>query len=314
MSDKEINNYSLKKIFVFNDLFNDDFDLDWQIVEKVKTCTILPQERKHIKSVPAPEVFDDGKVIYNFNDDFFRSDNFTKTHDGEHILFSGCSETEGAGGNIEDTWSKILYNKISKEKRCSGFFNLARSGWGYQRIISNCLVYFKKYGYPNTLFVMLPNSGRNFYYQEKDKTKPSWGYKVSVPKLFLENKKYNKAFTETQKNNIEITVSHQQYLENFVNFLYAWKLFVNFCKEKNIRLIFSTWDLIDHENLISLNIFDEYIEIRSSDISHFGKKYFENKDPLPEDYRKRDGHHGVMVHHCWAECFYQAYINEQRNS
>lgn len=310
MSDKKIDNYILDKIFIFNDLLNDDFDLDWQIVEKVKTCTILPQERRHIESVSPSLVFDDGKVIYNFNDDFFRSDNFTKIHDGEHILFSGCSETEGAGGNIEDTWSKILYDKISKTKKCSGFFNLARSGWGYQRIIDNCLIYFKKYGYPNTLFIMLPNSGRNFYYQDKDTTKPSWGYKVSLPKSYLEDKRYKKSLTETQKKFADITVSHQQYLENFVNFLYTWKIFVNFCKEKNIRLIFSTWDIIDNENLSKLNIFDEYFSTRTPDIYDFSKKYFENKDPLPEDYRKRDGHHGVMTHTFWAEKFYKEYIDE----
>lgn len=310
MSYEEINSYILQKSFVFDDLLKNEFDLDWQKIEKVKSCTILPQEKKHIKPIPAPVVHDDGKVIYNFNDDFFRSDNFTKKHDGEHILFSGCSETEGAGGNIEGTWSKILYDKISKEKRCSGFFNLARSGWGYQRIINNCLVYFKKYGYPNTLFVMLPNSGRNFYYQEKDTTRHPWGYKVSVPKLFIENKEYKKALTETQKQHVEITFSHQQYLENFVNFLYTWKLFVNFCKEKNIRLIFSTWDLLDNDNLSNLNIFDEYFSTRTPDINAFSKKYFKNKDPLPEDYRKRDGHRGVMFHTFWAEEFYKRYINE----
>ena len=60
----------------------------------------------------------DKSVEYNLNEDYFRSDNFKKEHDGLHILFSGCSESEGVGANIEYAWTHILYKKISLINIC----------------------------------------------------------------------------------------------------------------------------------------------------------------------------------------------------
>ena len=55
----------------------------------------------------------------NSNDEYekknlqgFRSDNFKNNNINLHILFNGCSNTEGYGLLLEETCSKKLYNKI----------------------------------------------------------------------------------------------------------------------------------------------------------------------------------------------------------
>ena len=67
-------------------------------------------------------IVDDGSVNYYYNTESFRCDEFKKDHDGLHILFAGCSETEGIGGNVEDAWPTMLLNKMKSKN--SGFFNI----------------------------------------------------------------------------------------------------------------------------------------------------------------------------------------------
>lgn len=298
MSEKVSNDYIIKLTEALYDLDGNSFDIDWHMWDQRKSCSIILQES-------SMNVKDDGRVVYNFNNEYFRSDDFINVHDGKHILFSGCSETEGMGGNIEEAWSKILYDKISKNEKCSGFFNIARSGWGYQRIINNCLTYFKKYGYPDTLFVLLPNSDRNFYYDQDDKC---WRYLIRVPETYSNFQKNLDLTEEERKKHKRSTPT--EYLENFVKFLYSWKLFCNFCNEKNIKLIFSTWDPQDNANFNKLNIFDNYFTLNiEKNIDDFLIEYYKNNEKHKNDISKRDGHRGIAVHHYWAQQFYEKYLN-----
>jgi len=290
--------YRLNKTSALDDLSSYEFDLDYHKWDPTKISTILPQEILH--------TIDDGRVVYKFNNHYFRSDDFKKEHNGRHILFSGCSETEGAGGNIEEVWSKILYDKISKNEKCSGFFNLARSGWGYQRIINNCLTYFQKYGYPDILFILLPNADRNFYYNTESNT---WNYLGRVP-IICENFQKNLNLPEEHKKKYKRSTP-VEHLENFVQFLYVWKLFCEFCNQKNIRLIFSSWDIEDAINYKIADVFnDDYFALDTINIDEFLKEYYKNNQSHKNDIRKRDGHHGIAIHHYWAEQFYKRYLNE----
>ena len=59
---------------------------------------------------------DDGLVSYEYNSNFFRCDEFTDSHKEKyHVVFGGCSETEGIGGNLNESWAYKLYLKL-KEK------------------------------------------------------------------------------------------------------------------------------------------------------------------------------------------------------
>ncbi len=54
-------------------------------------------------------------------------------------------------------------------------------------------------------------------------------------------------------------------------------------------------------------IFDNYIDIHDENINAFSKEYYKNNKITQYDYRKRDGHSGIVMHHFWANEFYKKY-------
>jgi hypothetical protein len=265
------------------DLYEDRFDITWSTsLEKTdKVFTILSSELLLNKNL-----VDDKSIIYKYNNEFFRSNDFTANHDGKHILFSGCSEGEGVGGNIEDSWTHMLYNKISKKEKCSGFFNLSRAGWGWSKIITNALIYFKKYGYPDVYFILLPNHQRKHIYNH-------------------ENEKLEYGQLPKWENNL---LTKAQYLEEFVFFLNHWKTFNELCKLNNVKLIFSSYDKLDKNNL-KRSPFKNYFMMDDEELIEFAENHYKNNELKKDDITKRDGHSGRIIHSYWAEKFYNYYIN-----
>lgn len=279
---------------IFNDLFDNSFDLAWHYGrEKSRSYSIVPPENN---------ATDDGSVKYFYNSELFRCDEFTNSHQGQHILFSGCSETEGVGGNIEDAWSHMLYTKMSKEIKTSGFFNLSRAGWGWNRIILNCLIYFKKYGYPDLLFILLPNCQRKFDYSavghlnDEGMSMGNWKH---IQKYPLE-----KYFNNLPINNDNVFSNAKEYNEDFVNFLIGWKMFNKICQDNNVQLFFSTWEQTDHANLLNLNMFSNFCDIWNIDEKKHIKDFYLNNKKQKTDIKKRDGHAGRLKHFIWSEQFY----------
>lgn len=312
----------LKSKNSLDDLLNDEFDQmwlsaidnkeNWQFLDLTED-DVIDIDNKIFFSIPpeqlrAKGVVDDKSIIYKYNKQNFRSDDFIVNHEGLHILFAGCSETEGVGGNIDHAWSKILYNKISEKTKCSGFFNLARSGWGYSKIIPNAMIYFKKYGYPDYFFIMLPNCQRKIVW---DKNTNMFRYWQIYPDIDSGPNKYSKVgINGTSGFGQKITSSKEEYLEDYISFLYNWKNFIEFCHSKNITVLFSSWDMIDRENLSESNIFNNYVLINKEIEYEFSKEYIKNF-PIAESkdfyFTKRDGHSGLIFHECWAYKFYEKY-------
>lgn len=301
MSFKESDYIFTYNNFLFSDIFLDKFNLTWLENEEKKEFSIIPSESQQ-------GIIDDKSIIYKYNTDMFRSDDFKIKHSGKHILFGGCSETEGVGGNIDETWSKILYDKISGIEQCSGFFNLARSGWGWLRIITNSLVYFNKYGYPDVYFILLPNNQRNFQYNMEKEKYSRWYYGQKYPEFYTKKLKEN-------LNNInikEFSSTPKEYLEDFLLFIISWKMFNKICIDNNIKLFFSTWDKMDSLNLENLNAFNNFITMNNDNRPLFIKKYYEDHKFGPRDVKKRDGHSGVIQHNFWADTFYNSYKENKK--
>lgn len=292
-------NFNLYKIPLLDDLLENKFDTTWHknLNKKQKYFTLIEPEFSFTE--------DDGLVAYSYNEECFRSDEFTTKHDGLHILFGGCSETEGVGGNIEDAWSHMLYSKISQEKKCSGFFNLAKSGWGWNRIIINSLIYFNKYGTPDYYFILLPNNQRKFFfYENADSLTEKWKY----------NQKYPSYYTNKSDKLSELNSSGPaEYQQDFITFLISWKLFANFCENKNIKLFFACWDHQDSINIKRIELFNNYIHIDYSGIMDHTKKYYSNKPKKKDDLVKRDGHNGRVMHDFWCNLFYEKYKGVDNN-
>ena len=238
-----------------------------------------------------------------------------KYNDGLHVLFSGCSESEGVGDNIEHAWTNILYKKISKDIKCSGFFNLSRSGWGWSKIVANALIYFEKYGYPDLYFILLPNHQRMHYFSKKGvvddhgiQTGLLWQYKQFYPIA------YSMRNAETEDNQHYIRVLEKEYNETFMFFITAWKLFNKICKDNNVKLVVGSWEDWDSKNINNLDMFDNFINLGDSKnlMEKYVNTYYETNQKTKYDLRKRDGHHGRLIHNFWAEEFYSLWEGLQK--
>jgi hypothetical protein len=283
----------------FTDLTKNKFDLSQFLGVKENKILYRALSEKEIKDT-------DKSVEYKNNDMFFRSDNFTTNHDGLHILFSGCSESEGVGDNIENAWTNILYNKISKDIKCSGFFNLSRSGWGWSKIITNALIYFETYGYPDVYFILLPNNQRMHKFYRGDNGGSFWKHEQLYPKGYYLSREKNK---KTEK----FISDEKEYNEDFLKFLLGWKLFNKICKDNNINLIFSTWDELDSDNLDNLNMFENFLNMDSkNNCGPYINKWYETNEKTKYDLRKRDGHNGIIIHNFWADSFYSLWKDLQK--
>ncbi len=270
------------------DIFLNEFDITWaEGLSNNKTFTKIPIEK-------IDDSQDDGTITYKYNNDFFRCDNFTKTHNGTHILFAGCSQSEGVGGNIEDVWTNLLYNKIKNNNLVSGFYSIARAGYGWQKIISNLLIYIKKYGKPNFLFILLPNVGR-FY--EWDNNIDQWVYKQKYANIFIDHLEEKK----------EIGFSEKEYARSLIDFKISWNLFEEFCKINNINMLWSTWDELDNVNYKTIGVGNNYIEIADQDkMQLYFEEYLKNNKLKDDDMNRRDDHYGTLYNRYWSDNFYKA--------
>lgn len=240
----------------------------------------------------------DESVRYYFNSLGYRSDEFTKFHDGEHVLFSGCSETEGWGGSLDSCWSYMVYTELSKTKKMSGFFNLSRGGWGHDVIIPNIIEYIKTYGKPSKIYMLLPNFSRSFDWSDWDNEEERYEYITKTTYYSLNDvvlpsgKLVERQGLKEQRNSM-------------VNFINLVKLFEEYCISNNIKLIWSTYVPEDEENYNNLKVFKNFIKMSDTKESILNSNHILTKSKNKEKnlLAKRDGHYGYFYHYWWAQTF-----------
>lgn len=254
-----------------------------------------------LDKIPVEQILkgrEDCKVEYRYNSEWFRSDEFTTRHDGLHILFAGCSNTEGVGSNIEDTWSYLLYKEFAKQNKISGYFNLGKGGSGWHKIISNCIKYINQYGAPDYLFINMPNILRNYIWNENELR---YSYRQKLPYADASNN--HDAYFDDNKSTVE------DHRKNYPIFLTSWLLFVEYCKALNIRLLWTTWDEHDGLNIKISDYFNDTFFLLKQDLS---KDIFEmtNGKAKESDIRARDGHPGKVIQAIWANIFIREIKNK----
>ena len=234
-------------------------------------------------------------IIYKYNNIGFRCDDFIKTHNGLHILFAGCSETEGASNKIEDVWSYILYNKIKELVPVSGYYNVGKAGLTISAVVMNIFQYVYDYGIPDYIFVQFPDQTRYVTWSEQDGLYP----KYQVLGDNVSDIKWDIFFTK-----------HKEPEVLNVNILYNYLLLKNliqFCKINGIKLIWSSWHSPSIEKFSSnTDMLDGYIDTSTLNKEHWDIKI--------KDLKARDGYHfGRGFHKIWANKFYEEFLNDQNN-
>jgi len=288
--DLDITNYMIEKSSGINDVFFNLFDKTW-----FNNLTREEQEKRKFSILPNENCVDDGSVSYEYNLDSFRCDNFTNVHKEKyHLVFGGCSETEGVGGNLNEIWSYKLYLELKEKYEIGGYYSLGKSGNGWHKIALSLMIYVEKYGKPTHFFVMLPNVGRNYYWNTEEK---SWSYLQKYV-----NEGWKKSPHE-EKN----LFSPDEHKRQFMEFMVGWKMLINYCKSNNIKILYSTWDFRENNNIGFWDRADKlFLATNPEDLL----KLIETKYPdmnVPKNLlRKRDGHSGDIKHEYWKNVFIEA--------
>ena len=228
-------------------------------------------------------------VTYNMNSQNFRSDEFIKKHEGLHIVFSGCSVTQGTGLNIEETWSYKVYQKIFKNKICSGYFNLAIFGSSITNEIINLFKYFKEYGNPDIIFINFPDFYRFYAYS-------------------VEHDVVSDAVYDYNSEHLLKILAYEYYF-----------MLQQYCKINNIKLFTFTWMFknieLDGYPIngngcdYPLEIFDTFYKIDENKIVNWVNDYIQqNKEKKYLEFARDTEHYGIAYHEYWAEFIYNKYL------
>lgn len=126
-------------------------------------------------------VYDDEFYFtYRINSHGYRGDHFkVLDRNNINILYGGCSLTFGEGLPEELTWPYLLTEKIKNQypSKQVNYYNLSQPGLSISGVSRLCFDYFKKYGHPDYLFLMLPNIMRGLVYSKHQ------GYKTIAPNM-----------------------------------------------------------------------------------------------------------------------------------
>jgi hypothetical protein len=227
------------------------------------------------------------KYYKEFNSNFFRCEEFKKIHSGQHILFMGCSETQGCNSSLEETWSYILYKKISEKEKTSGYFNISKIGSSISLQISIFLKYIESFGVPDQIYFLTPGTDRDIIYSDGQ---------IDHQTFFL--------------NGIE---SKEKIINSFIHSITYLNMFEKICENLGVKMIWSTWH--DNEEEIFLKLpFKNFFSINMNNsleiISNKIYKYFDNDKNVSENLFKSDGHRGQAFHRYWAQEFYDKIYNK----
>lgn len=297
------NPYIFKNPEVYTFLNIGEFDQTWAAYTQEKSTQQkyfiwrdwgyrFEDDKQVLDSIP-PESIMKGRenwpVTYRYNSEWFRCDEFTNKHEGRHVVFTGCSNTEGVGTDIEKTWSHMVYTELSKNNKLSGYFNLAKGGNGWQQTTNNFMTYVKRYGAPELLIINMPNILRNHKWRED---LGRW--------IFEQKHPYDGPNVVVEDEYSPTVENHRQ---NFPIWVHAWSIFLNYCDAIGTRVLWSTWDMTEASNIEVSNLFHNgFFRFGTVD-----REYIELKRPglslKEDDLRVRDGHPGVLVQTYWAENF-----------
>ena len=236
---------------------------------------------------------------YKVNSYNFRCDEFTTTHKGKHVLFSGCSNTYGVGLKKEEVWAYQVYNRINEESGSSGYFNIGLKGNNIINSILNIFKYCKEFGNPDIIFINLPSQNRFFNFDENEKK-----YRI------VEN----------------LSLSKIHYIEKLTFYNY-YLMLEQYCSSNKIKLFSFTWDTYA-QHFLNKNI-DKIYESVNVVFKNYNFKtfYYINEEEMLNslfllkqkddnkffDVARDNMHKGTGTHTYWSNFIYNKYLESKVN-
>jgi hypothetical protein len=197
----------------------------------------------------------------------YRCDEFSDNHDGLHMLFSGCSVTYGTGLLENEVWSKKLYSKIKKEKKVSGYFNLAIPSSNIFEIVINIFRYISEFGKPDAIFVCWPSIRR--YGIKSNRLKKEICYGVYA------NNFTDDFYTTAKLHSFHYILMLEEYCKTNNIKLYTFSYDQKFFMEVKLGRVFmhKNQDLVDSVAKICSDSTKKDYLLKARDNSHYGEAY-----------------------------------------
>lgn len=242
---------------------------------------------------------------YKINRHGFRSQHFKNLNKEDiNILYSGCSWTFGMGLPEEYMWTSILSNKLkSLNDKNIESFNIGYRAFSIGLIIKNVMSFIRTYGKPNYLFIVFPDSGRDFIFNKYNNS-----YSAVDPRYFEYISEFYSDYAKSYN-----------YETNILKYCELIKMLEDFCIESNIKFLWTTWYYPDYEiykNVGFENLIDTDINFLQADpgfyrifnYNSFTESYpYDNIDMLPYWSVARD-----LVHPgtAWTNHITKEFFNE----
>lgn len=295
-------------------------------LEQIRRITKKRRENETFEFVAEsqPWILDyvDTPDTFKVNSLLFRSDEFTKQHEGKHIIFSGCSNTYGFSLYNHEIWPWKLYNKIKEKEKVSGYYNLAIPGTGPLNMISDIFKYINRYSKPDAIFINLPllsrfyvlvnDNGKDLEFEEEinlTKKIPQWHH--AIPKTHDDN--VRPSFNGSGEHKPDEKY-HPIIAEKFIYVYQYIMMLETFCKVNNIQLyIFShnlstNWFLSQTELTSFINISGSMFEMKKTYELMLDYMSANKNDKFALTGRDKV-HEGTSYQHAWAELAYSWYAS-----
>jgi hypothetical protein len=227
----------------------------------------------------------DPSTFYQFNNYGTRSDDLTRIHNGKHVLFAGCSVTAGEGMPLDFVWSKLVYDRISREESLSGYFNIAQPGGTVIGICNQILTYIGTFGDPDVIFLNLPDLDREDRYLRSG----------------------SESDDECTRNATGLLIFGK------------YQQLAKMCRQRGIKLITFTWDDMSIRSEVAdfrrdLDDFYQYdMDRMHRHMYDFAKKNGKHQLKDYFEYALDEAHPGVAMHDFYAEFAYNIYRSNDDN-
>lgn len=226
----------------------------------------------------------------------YRSDEFTKSHKGMHILFTGCSQTYGCGIEEHEMWSTNVLNEIKTKNNVSGNFNISYLARGPHNIINEIIKYCKLYGNPDKIFILFPDHRRFMGFEEYDQKFKQY--------VLLTEYEYDKLGTPKLED--------EKWKEIFrVTFHFYYKMLELYCEQNNIDLLSMCWQSETNEIIKDYNFktFKDLFE--NQKLYNYMLEHTKKSEDKTYCDTARDGCHlGTSWHYAFYKIFMEHIIND----
>lgn len=246
-------------------------------------------------------------IEYITNQDAFRSEPFEKLNSKNiNIVVAGCSYTFGEGIHAENTWHSILGKKIEKlSKKPVKVYNLGVTGGSNSLAIKNILVFIKKYGKPDYIFIGATHYSRTpIATRSRHLINGGLGANPAMGKERYDALlKYMKSFNSDSAK------------FNFVNLMQTFEAYTN-AAGITFKWFFAIGgfnDFVDDNSLFE-DIFDNAIQTKhtfdftiAGNVPLSSPRIYPNTENIPFWYIGKDGHHpGVAWHSSMADQIFES--------